>query len=61
MAKDRDGKQERKPDQPTAPHRDEAREDAVERDKQAMRKADEQARRTKRPGASGKRGSTSED
>jgi hypothetical protein len=51
---------ERKPDEPTSPHRSEF-EDPAERAKDAMRKADERARRTKRPGASGIRGGTSQD
>jgi hypothetical protein len=51
---------ERKPDQPTTPHAEEL-ENPAERAKDAMRKAGERARRTKRPGASGIRGSTSKD
>ena len=48
------------PDEPTSPHPEESG-DVVERAKDAMKKAGERARRTKRPGASGKRGSTSEN
>ena len=51
---------ERKPDYPTAPHPDEV-EDPAERAKDAMHKADERARRIKRPGAGGVRGSISKD
>jgi hypothetical protein len=51
---------ERRPDEPTSPHRAEL-EDPAERAKAAMRKADERARRVKRPGASGIRGGTSQD
>ncbi len=53
-------RQERAPDEPTSPHPGEL-EDPAERAKDAMRKADERARRIKRPGASGRRGSDSVD
>jgi hypothetical protein len=56
----KDGQGERRTDGPTAPHRSEF-EDPAERAKAAMRKADERARRVKRPGASGIRGGTSQD
>ena len=57
----KEGRQhERAPDEPTAPHRAEF-EDPAERAKDAMRKANERARRVKRPGASGIRGGTSQD
>ena len=49
------GRKEREPDQPTAPHPEDLA-DPAERTKDAMRKADERARRVKRPGASGIRG-----
>lgn len=52
-------KRERQPDQPTAPHPQEV-ENPVERAKDAMRKAGENARRIKRSGAEGRRGSISE-
>jgi hypothetical protein len=52
--------QPRKTDQPNSPHTIEF-EDPVERLKDAMHKADEKARRIKRPGASGVRGGTSRD
>ena len=52
--------QPRRTDQPTSPHTSEF-EDPVERLKEAVRKADEKARRVKRPGASGVRGGTSKD
>ena len=51
---------ERKPDYPTSPHPGDV-EDPAERAKDAMHKADQRARRIKRPGASGVRGSTSKD
>ena len=57
---ERPAAQERKPDYPTAPHPDEVG-DPAERAKDAMHKADERARRTKREGASGIRGGTSKD
>jgi hypothetical protein len=50
----------RQPDEPTGPHTEEF-DDPVEREKAATRKADERARRTKQPGASGIRGGTSKD
>jgi hypothetical protein len=53
-------RQERAPDQPTSPHPGEL-DDPAERAKDAMRKADERARRVKRPGAAGRRGSDSAD
>jgi hypothetical protein len=54
------GRMERQPDQPTAPHPVDLA-DPAERTRDAMRKADERARRIKRPGASGIRGGTSRD
>ena len=54
------GEKERQADQPTSPHGKEF-DDPAERAKAAMRKADERARRIKRPGASGVRGGTSHD
>jgi hypothetical protein len=56
----KDEQGERRTDEPTSPHRSEF-EDPAERAKAAMRKADERARRVKRPGASGIRGGTSQD
>lgn len=53
-------RRERGPDEPTSSHPDELA-DPAERAKDAMRKADERARRVKRPGASGRRGSDSVD
>ena len=44
-------RRERAPDEPTSPHPGDL-EDPAERAKGAMRKADERARRVKRPGAS---------
>ena len=52
--------QPRKTSQPNSLHTIEF-EDPVERLKDATRKADEKARRIKRPGASGVRGGTSRD
>jgi hypothetical protein len=53
-------RRERAEDEPTAPHPGDL-EDPAERAKDAMRKAGERARRVKRPGASGRRGSDSAD
>jgi hypothetical protein len=60
MTDDPKREQPRKTDQPASPHTGEF-EDPAERLKKAMRKADEKARRVKRPGASGVRGGTSRD
>lgn len=54
------GEKERQADQPTSPHGKKF-DDPAERANVAMRKADERARRIKRPGASGVRGGTSHD
>lgn len=53
-------RRKRQPDEPTAPD-PETLADSGERPKDATRKADERARRMKRPGATGIRGGTSKD
>lgn len=57
---DKPDKDERKPHDPTTPHPGDLT-DPAERAKDAMHKAGERARRTKREGASGIRGGTSKD